>query len=69
MANRKDSLTGSEQTDEHQPDQGPDSNLWARTRDQAGYGASGSEKRTGPKANRFQRINRLEGSLLFPTFV
>ena len=69
MANQKSSLTGSGQTDERQPDHGPDSNRWARTREWAGHGASGPEQRTGPKAHRFQRINGLEWSLLSPILI
>ena len=69
MANRKSSLTGSGQTDGRQTDHGLDSNRWAGTRERARHQASGLERRTSPKANRFQRINRLEGSLLSPTLV
>ena len=66
MANWTSCLTGSGQIGKCQPDQGPDSNCWAVTRDLAGHGAPDPERCTGPKANRFQRINGLGGSLLPP---
>ena len=66
MANRTSCLTGSGSTNDCQPDQGPDSNRWVVTRDWARHGAPDPEQRTGPKANQFQRINRLGGLLLPP---
>ena len=49
MANQISPLTGSNR----QPDHGPDSNRCAVTRERAGHGAPGLERRTGPRANRF----------------
>ena len=66
MDNRTSRLTGSGPTNDYQPDQGPNSNRWAGTQERAGHGAPGPERHTGPRANRFQRINRLGGSLLPP---
>ena len=66
MANRTSRLTGSGPMNDCQPDHGPDSNRWTMTRERAGHGAPGPERRTGPKANRFQRIIRLGGLLLLP---
>ena len=65
MANRTSRLTGSD----HQPDPRPDSNRCAVTREQARHGALDPKRRTGPRANRFQRINTLGESLLPPELV
>ena len=43
MANRTSCLTGSVQMDERQPDQGPDSNCRAETRERAGHRAPDPE--------------------------
>ena len=65
MANRISRLTGSDR----QPDPGPDSNHCAVTGEQAGHGALDPERRTGPRANRFQWINKLGEALLPPHLV
>ena len=62
MANRTSRLTGSNR----QPDRGLDSNRCAGTRERARHGVPGPERRTGPRANQFPRINKLGGSLLPP---
>ena len=65
MANRTSRLTRSDR----QLDSGPDSNRCAMTLERAGHGAPGLERRTGPRANRFQGINRLLEALLLPHLV
>ena len=62
MANWISRLTGSNR----QPDHGPDSNRCAMTRERAGHGAPDPQQRTSPRANQFQRINRLGESFLPP---
>ena len=66
MNNRTSRLTRSGPTNDCQPDQGPDSIHWVVTQERAGHGVPGPERCTGPRANQFQRINRLGGSLLPP---
>ena len=65
MANRTSRLTRSDRQSDH----GPDSNRYVVTREWAGHGAPDPERHTNPKANRFQKINRLGESPLPPQLV
>ena len=48
---------------------GPDSNRCAMIGERAGQGVPGPERCTGPRAHRFQEINRLSEALLPPHLV
>ena len=61
MAKQTSRLIGSDR----QPNPRPDSNHCTVTRERAGHGAPDLKRRTGPRANRFQWINRL-GEFLLP---